>query len=304
MKIGIIGGGAVGLLFGAFLSLNHEVSIFTRTKAQANVLNKKGIILAGSQANARYSIKASDNVDRLGSQDFVVIAVKQYDLESLLPLLLDLPAHLPLLFIQNGIGHLEIIKELPHETIFIGTVEHGVKRVDLHQIVHTGVGVTNIAVYKGLEDAFISFPKSSSDQFPFVFHKDYKKMIFSKLMANSVINPLTTIFNVKNGSLVENPHFYRLLKKLHAEICSVFPEIESKQSLEKIEHICKNTKDNFSSMLVDMREGRKTEIEAILGEVICRAKKKEIALPFAAFVFEIIKGMERERDLKGIASMF
>ena len=43
MRIGIIGGGAIGLLFANYLSEKHDVTIYTRTQEQAELLNRDGL---------------------------------------------------------------------------------------------------------------------------------------------------------------------------------------------------------------------------------------------------------------------
>ncbi|KRG09794.1 2-dehydropantoate 2-reductase [Lederbergia galactosidilytica] len=294
MKIGIIGGGAVGLLFSTYLSLQHKVILLTRTQAQASVINEKGILLSNSNRNIKYDVTAYSKFEKLEKQDLIIIAVKQYDLASLMKQLMILPADTPLLFIQNGIGHIKFLETLPQETIYVGTVEHGVKKTEENQIHHTGLGITNIALFRGVREKFTCFPIGIADVFPFRFHENYKEMLFEKLIANSVINPLTAIFKVKNGKLIENLHYYKVLKQLHTEVASVFPEINPKHSLEKMIQICQSTKENHSSMLSDIMHGRKTEVDAILGAVLEHAKEMGQALPVTTMIFEAIKGMEKE----------
>ena len=42
MKVGIIGGGSIGLLLAGRLGKKHEVTLFTRTKSQADQINCAG----------------------------------------------------------------------------------------------------------------------------------------------------------------------------------------------------------------------------------------------------------------------
>ncbi len=42
MKIGIIGGGSIGLLLAGRLGKQHEVTLFTRTESQADRINRAG----------------------------------------------------------------------------------------------------------------------------------------------------------------------------------------------------------------------------------------------------------------------
>ena len=64
MRIGIIGGGAIGLLFANYLSENHDVTIFTRTKEQAELLNRDGLnFIVNGQLQTK-KIKRKSNIEK------------------------------------------------------------------------------------------------------------------------------------------------------------------------------------------------------------------------------------------------
>ncbi|MCR2820822.1 2-dehydropantoate 2-reductase [Lederbergia panacisoli] len=298
MKIGIIGGGAVGLLFGAYFSPYHDVTIFTKTKNQAMALNNQGITLIRENTESKYAVKGNEEFEKVTDQDFIVVAVKQYDLNSLEQVFHMIPTHIPLLFIQNGMGHLQLLDTLPHHSIYVGTVEHGVLRIDYGTIRHTGIGKTNIAIFRGLHHDFEKFPNMNKQYFPFQIQKNYKNILYSKLIANALINSLTAIFNVQNGRLIENPYYYKCFLMLFNEIMPLFPEMNKEDSLHEVEAICQKTKENTSSTLKDLKDGRKTEIDAILGYIIEQGNKKGHALPFTKLVFNMIKGKELEGGLR------
>ena len=55
----------------------------------------------------------------------------------------------PVLFVQNGIGHMELVKntEFPH--VAFATVEHGARRIDDRTVSHNGIGMMTIATARG-----------------------------------------------------------------------------------------------------------------------------------------------------------
>ncbi|MBS4221530.1 2-dehydropantoate 2-reductase [Lederbergia citrea] len=295
MNIGIIGGGAVGLLFGAYYSSEFNVAIFTKTREQANLINAQGIKLLRQGVEITCVAKGFANYENLESQDFIIVCVKQYDLESLIPILNHIPKRIPMLFIQNGMGHLNQLNSLPHQTIFIGTVEHGVVRLDKRTVMHTGVGKVNIGIYRGIDEGEAIFPSVNKPGFPFSFQTNYEEMLQSKLLANAVINPLTAIFKVKNGQLLENSSYYQAFLLLYTEIAALFPKMHEKGVFNEIEAICRKTKNNTSSMLKDILEGRETEIDAILGYIIKEGEKVGVKMPISTMIYHMIKGMEFER---------
>ncbi|WP_380772332.1 2-dehydropantoate 2-reductase [Siminovitchia sediminis] len=297
MLVGIIGGGSIGLLFGAYLGQEHPVTLFTKREEQAQGIKKNGIFLYSPEKEGRaVQVNASFEKESLTEQDVIIVAVKQYDMPELKPLLLSIPKHIPLCFVQNGMGHLDMLHGLPHETIIVATVEHGAKRLDDQSVSHNGAGRTNLALFKGHANLPEIFPQCTDPHFPVTVHNDYYTMMIEKLVANALINPLTVVFRVKNGRLVENPYYYAILKLMFEEIYSIFPSGNKEQSFDQVLRICTNTKNNTSSMLSDIQAGRKTEIDAILGYILKVAERKGVKLQTVQMIYVMVKGIVLERS--------
>ncbi|WP_108669796.1 2-dehydropantoate 2-reductase [Peribacillus acanthi] len=289
MNIGIIGGGSIGLLFGFYLSSTHNITIFTRTGKQASEINKNGIhcLTDGIYKIAEVQASKLDENALLLEQDILIVTVKQYQLEEILPYIKN--AAVPLIFIQNGMGHLDQIRNLEAE-IFLGTVEHGAFKVDDMTVQHTGRGAVRLAVFKGDVNT-ITF-LSENDNLQISFQDQYLPMLLDKLFVNATINPLTAILEVRNGELVENPNFHHILVNLCKEICTVFNISDWKHVLIHIENVCRNTSNNRSSMLKDIENQRQTEIDAILGYVLMEANKRNQHALLCESLYNMVKGKE------------
>jgi 2-dehydropantoate 2-reductase len=296
MNVGIMGGGSIGLLLAAYLGKFEHITVFVRTEKQAAAIEKNGILLLSEKGERLVNVRAGSGTNGLSGQDFIFIAVKQYHLEDVMPVIRALPKQIPVCFLQNGMGHLEWLETLPNETVYVGTVEHGAKRIDMRTVKHNGIGKINIAVYRGSQNGFQTFPAGGDPDFPFQFHRSYQNMLAEKLMANAVINPLTVVFRSPNGALIDNPCCFRLFRDMFDEIYELFPFGNKEKAFQKVVNICQNTKDNTSSMLKDIQDGRRTEIDAILGYVIRVAREKNIRLKTVPVIYTIVKGMEQERS--------
>nr|WP_309099273.1 2-dehydropantoate 2-reductase [Fredinandcohnia onubensis] len=288
MKIGIIGGGSIGLLFAGYLAEYHDVTLYTRTERQASEINQNGVTIDNENTSNTYRVQAVSSKASVIGEDILFIAVKQYRLKDVLSQIKDLEKVQTVCFLQNGMGHLDFMNQLENTNILVGVVEHGALKFNDTTIIHTGIGRTKLAIFKGEFPAF-DIP---SKEFQIEFHNDWYKMITSKLIANAVINPLTALYGVKNGRLLQNEYFKNQVKTLFREITSVIP-CNEEQMWELLTTICKNTAQNKSSMLRDIEEGRKTEIDAILGYVLAEAEKIEREVAITQFLYDSIKGMER-----------
>ncbi|ETI67972.1 2-dehydropantoate 2-reductase [Neobacillus vireti] len=296
MKVGIIGAGSIGLLFAAYISRVFEVTIYTRTAEQAAEINRRGIILQKGSEQTISIVSALPITEWKGTEALTIIAVKQYQLQSIIEKINHLSI-MPenLLFLQNGMGHLKLLTNIQAKNIFVGSVEHGALKDNSYRVNHNGVGKTNVAVFNGDGLLLQQFSTRLSEEFPIEFQEDYYEMLENKLIVNAVINPLTAILQVENGELVNNPFYFNVLKNLFREISFILNLEKQEEHLQQIISICKNTAENRSSMLKDIEANRPTEIDAILGFLLEKAARQEKRAPQLETLYYLIKGKEAER---------
>ncbi len=293
MKIGIIGAGSIGLLFASYLSKEHQVTLYCRTEIQAKTINEKGVVLKQKDSEKHISLKAKGSAFP-EEEDLYIIAVKQYHLQNMEQIFCRISPDIPLIFVQNGLGHLSIIDSLNHKTVYLGITEHGALKDDCRTVNHTGKGTTKIAVYRGNEDSLQKLAQElTGDQFPFLAEDSWKDMLYGKLIVNAVINPLTAILKVKNGELIQNDHYYQLLKLIFDETADVLKISGRDEMLARVVRVCRQTGENESSMLRDVLSGRQTEIDGIVGFLLKKAQEEMIPVPHLQFVYHCIKGMEQ-----------
>ena len=303
-KVGVIGGGAIGLLLSAYLSkASNDVTVFTRTAEKANAINDHGITLQSYRRISTYKVSAQIlTKERFTEQEVVFITVKQYDLQEVIEDIVSFGEPIPsLIFLQNGISHIDLIEQhqLALSNIYVGSVEHGALKTSANSVIHTGIGKIKIGSYKESPLKLISALATNLTEIGFetLIIDDAYNMLLKKLVVNGVINPLTTVFSVKNGQLVENSYFYQLMRTVFDEITTVFPYDEA--DWDNIVNICQRTAANRSSMLKDIEEGRRTEIDAITGYILAKAKEKQVHLPVQQFLYHSIKGLELQQRGNG-----
>jgi 2-dehydropantoate 2-reductase len=293
MEIGIIGAGSIGLLLASYLSNAFRVTLYTRTSEQAKEINDHGLHLLKGTEQLKTDIFALPINDWTGIEDLTIVAVKQYQLEPLLGKLNKANSQQDLLFLQNGMGHLELLATIQTENIYVGSIEHGAQRINANTVRHNGEGKINVAVFRGEAAKLEDFAKGAPDNFPFTIKDDFYEILVNKLIINAVINPLTALLQVKNGELVDNPFYFTVLSNLFTEITYIL-NIDHPENLQKqLISICKKTADNYSSMLKDVEAKRKTEVDAILGFLLTEAKKQDKKAPLVENFYSFIKGKEK-----------
>ena len=77
MKIVIVGPGAMGCLFGGFLSLSgQEVWFLDKDPDRAKILKKQGISIEGISGDHKAEVKATIKPENIGQPDLIIICVK------------------------------------------------------------------------------------------------------------------------------------------------------------------------------------------------------------------------------------
>lgn len=292
MEIGVVGGGAIGLLTAGYLSEKFPVTLYVRRLEQKRLLEMHGLSIVGYRETInRLSIQLSATPWR---EDVVIIAVKQPDLPMLMAE--HNKAQVPdqaLLFLQNGASHIELLDKLDYPHLFIGIVEHGVYKQSDHSVVLRGMGEIKVGIYKGNADRLA--PLLNLITFPFKLADDWQSNLSDKLMVNAIINPLTALYRVPNGALVSNPFYYQIMRKVFKEVTLVLETPDPDVAFEHVTSVCRNTASNRSSMLQDIEKGNKTEIDAILGELLKKGRMKAVCLPLLSFLYQSIKAQEIDR---------
>ncbi|WP_251549054.1 2-dehydropantoate 2-reductase [Neobacillus muris] len=297
MKIGIIGAGSIGLLFASYLDQDFDVTLYTRTKEQAAEINQNGVCVKNGSSEMAALPKAKAFAEWNGTDHLTIITVKQYQLQPIIERigkLTDDPSNL--LFLQNGMGHLELLQSIQGHNLFVGTVEHGALRENLNTVRHNGEGVTNAAVFRGSPERLVEFSSKVPANFPVILRENYYEMLVNKLIVNAVINPLTAVLYVTNGMLVSNPFYLETAKRLTAEVCFILNIENVNAQLKRVAGVCQNTFNNRSSMLKDLENGRLTEVDAILGYLLRVAARNEKPAPLVEALCWMIRGKELDGE--------
>lgn len=129
---------------------------------------------------------------------------------------------------------------------------------------------------------------------------ELKKAQLLKLIVNAIINPLTSIFDCKNGQLFDQQPRLALIELLLQEAGAVVRKMLPMSLLgadsfsdnclmELVQRVADKTSKNTSSMLQDIRAGRQTEIDYINGYIVSRGKIFDLPCPNNARLIEMVK---------------
>ena len=306
MKIIIVGPGAMGCLFAAFLSKSkEEVWILDKDKERAAKIKEQGIIVEGILGNWQTHVHVTAEPKEIQKADLIIICVKSYDTKGAVMHIKSLVGdNTRVLTLQNGIGNIEIIGEVVGSEKVIGGVTNlGATLLDMGKTRHAGRGETVI----GRIDGKIPVEMRSVRE---IFNKvgiearisrDIKGLLWSKLIINAGINALTAITRLNNGRLIEFEGTRKILREAVTEATRVAKRKRIKliydDPLAKVEAVCEATATNVSSMLQDVLRKKRTEIDFINGVIVRQGQELSIPVPVNSILVDLVKTIEASYNL-------
>jgi len=309
MKIAIIGPGALGTLLAASLNTKSnpktpfDLWLLDYKPERAKLLNEQGLILEKNDQLLSCKINATADPKEIGPTDIIILCVKYPDVAAGLQQAAKL-AHPDSLLVtlQNGIGHLELLKAgKGSPAIILGITALGANLVSPGHVRYAGSGLTRIGFLKtagfakslllaqvcnllndcGMETAIVD---------------DILDYVWTKLLINVGINALTAIHRCSNGELLETDDTLNTLtaavKEGEAVARAMGIQVPD-DPLAMTVDVCKKTARNLSSMLQDINNKKPTEIDSINGEIVAASRKFGIPVPVNEELVQRIKEIEK-----------
>jgi 2-dehydropantoate 2-reductase len=261
VRLGIVGAGALGLLFAEALAPVARVNLFGR----------------------------GDDPAGLRDADMVLVAVKTYDtLAALEPLRDVLAPGATIVSLQNGLLQVEQIEAAlgAERTILLAPTTEGATRDGAGTLRRGGIGSTMVGIPAGrpgtkrvdaLAELLRAAGLSASVADPIEPH------LWAKLVVNAAINPVTALARRPNAHIVDDPAAAARASTLAREAADVARAagiaLPYADPVARVRDVARATGTNRSSMLQDIERGRPTEIEAINGEVVRRGRLLGVPTP-------------------------
>lgn len=309
MKIVIVGGGAIGKLFGSFLAKGgNEVTLIDIDNEVVLAMRSQGIgVMAhgGDDPDAVTLVPVtamSDGAD-IKECDLVLLMVKSFSTRLATQGIAHLvSADCPLLVVQTGLGNVEVIRQIvPVEHILVGFTFMSGTSLGGAMVRPGGTGKTYIGELSGeLTPRLEKIHKIFSDcGIQTQMARRVIGRLWCKVIIYSAINPLSALLKVPNGCLTTRMESITLMKRLLdegrrvAEACGI--DLVYSDLYGLLFDACQRSANNLSSMLQDVLNERPTEIDAQNGAICRYAEEHGVAVPTQQTIVELIKLLEKWR---------
>ena len=300
----IYGAGAIGSVFGGMLArAGHDVALVGRRDHMEAVAGRGLRItgLLGDHLVRGISTAVSlEELDAHPAPDAVMLCVKSFDTQEAVDHLAGsglVGDRTAVISLQNGLGNVERVQDVfGQERGFGGRVIFGAEL--------DGTGSVSVTVWADKVLLGGGDPGTAGDIADILTGcgieteaaDDIFRALWEKVLYNVGLNPLSAILEVPYGDLGREEHARSLLIGLIREAYAVARAENNASGNSADEYLdlffgnlLPATVSHRSSMLQDIRRGRKTEIESINGEVVRRGKIHGIDAPMNEMMISLVK---------------
>lgn len=298
----VVGGGAIGGIHAAHLAKAAEIVVLDNDADHVAAIRAKGLAVTGkTQAQAR--IEAVKDGAALAGRAFdaVLVAVKSMHTQAAMTAVLPHLANQPLLLtLQNGQGNVDILAELGPHPIAQGTTWEAGERTGPGAILHLIHGPpAPIGPARGRASHMAWLVDLLNRVgLPAKLEADPRGAIWTKYLFNCAMNPVSALLGGSPEGKYGSEDIYGLLVAAVAEGRQVADRMGIVLPEDPL-HLVSEVRAGFrpmprhpGSMAQDIARGAPTEIEALTGYLVRKAKGFDIACPHLDTLYRLVKGLE------------
>ena len=291
MHIVILGAGAIGSVYGAKLSTQHQVTLVGGA-AHVEAIRRDGLVMQGLLSETLH-LPAVTQLDRIEPGTLILLTTKvNNNVAAIAPIVPLLPADVTILCVQNGLYSEDLVKNLVKDRALVlraitqvggvlvrpGVVDNTVAGYTLIEQHAQSAAIAAVLTAAGLDGRIIP---------------DIKKEMWRKAVFNCVINPTTALLGCEVGGIVD-PRLNTLKQQIIDECLAVaradgvsFDE----DFVALIDRVFAGAR-TIASMRQDLMKGRKTEIDHMNGAVARLGETFGLPCPVNAAMTTMIKYLE------------
>lgn len=302
MKIAVLGAGAMGMLFGGYLSQKNTVWLVDVDPERVRVINELGLTVEEPDGGERRFLPraVTDSVG-LGSMDLVLVFVKSmYTLNALEQNKALIGPDTLLMTLQNGVGHEEkLLRYAGPDRVVIGTTQHNASVSGPGRTRHAGAGITTLGAVGSGTDLSALAGIFTSCGFACRVSENVRREIWTKLFTNTSASALTAIIGCPLGFIRDDDDARALLGMMCREAVTVanaqqIGYFDPEEVLRTVEKVCENSRSGCTSICADILNGRRTEVDSISGAVLDAAHRAGIPVPCHEMAVRLIHALEKK----------
>jgi 2-dehydropantoate 2-reductase len=300
-RICIIGCGSIGSLYAAHLARVAEVWAFVRRPEHARALNENGLHVSGGHEFHTH-LRATHDPAELPQFDLGIVSCKGTQTAEALGPVAHLFDNGAILSAQNGLGAEEIIADLAKTYVIRGTTFMSGTR---HDDTHVQYELDTATWMGPFTNTPFSLVKEAADLLvagglKAVALEDARPAQWSKVIFNSSVNAASALTELPHSPHFSQENQFNDLGHLLHDLIDEGKRVASAlyEDPWEMNKLGAQT-DHPPSMLYDIRNKLRTEVDFLGGAIAREALRAGIPAPLHTALYRLIKGKEASWSYKG-----
>jgi 2-dehydropantoate 2-reductase len=290
----IVGTGAMACLFAARIAAaGNKVTLLGSWAEGLQNLNSFGVRLVDEDGTERaFPVRAIADPSEFVDVRLALVLVKSWQTERAARQLREClsPDGLALT-LQNGLGNQEALEAaLGASRVALGVTTAGATLLEPGKARTGGHGIISLGAHQRIGPA-VNLLQGAGFEVQVVARA--LDLLWSKLIINAAINPLTALLRVPNGELLNRPSACALMASVANEAAAVAASrgqiLTYSDPVVASRTVAQRTAANHSSMLQDVQRGAPTEIDAICGAIVKAGEIEGVSTPINRTLWLLIK---------------
>jgi 2-dehydropantoate 2-reductase len=301
MRFAFIGAGAVGGYYAALLARSgQDVGVVARG-AHLEAIRQRGLRVVGPLGDFTVPLKAESDPARLGEVDVVILAVKTYDNATAIPLMKPLVGPRTVaLTIQNGVDSAEEVANVVGEpatlagATYIATALESpgvIRQTGTHRRIVFGECTGAPSAVSDRVRAIETIMKAADIHAEAV--PDARPAIWEKFTYLAPFAAFTGAARLPMGPIWADAYSRAMFLEAVAEVGRVAVAHGVTLPADHLERTHKYAgalpPGTRSSLLIDLSQGKRIEVEALQGSVVRRGKATGVPTPIMAALYAVLK---------------
>ena len=297
MRIGILGAGALGTLFGFRLAGEHDVTMLEVRPDVVDAVRRDGLRLADEPARP---VAISGNARDLFASQVLFLFVRATDtMRALRPFTHNLDPSCAIVALQSGIAGEDAVKAVlgGNVALVVGATTESALTTGPGAARPVGSGSTILGPGGASPEVCARIARVLNDAgFPASVAYDIRPHLWGKLIASAAINPVATLLDRPNAVVLEDANASEIARSLAQEAAAVASAMRIALPFSDpwayVRAIVEQTAAMRNSMLADIAGGARTEIEHINGAVVAAGRRAAVPTPYNETMFRLIRARE------------
>jgi len=304
-KVVIVGGGAMGSLFGGLLTEGGlDVTLVDVWSEHVEAISRNGLRMLGHGGDRCVRVKATLDPKSISEADVVLFQCKAFANETAARGVRHLfGGEAVAISFQNGLGSEETLQGILGDAhVLGGLTAQGAVVVEAGAIRNFGDLPTYIGELSGgLSKRAVAIAEAfTRHRLPTVASADIKKQKWQKLLGNAALGALSAATDMTSAEMVAVPELREVILRALDETAAVasacgvsLGDSEKRAIFDKLTSVRDGgTGASKSSMASDVALRRRTEIDTIHGAVARLGREKGVPTPTIDAMIAVIKGLE------------